>query len=57
MYESYTLEFHRVTRAAGGPLMFEAYDRAPAHGAPALHPIHVAPAAALTLAIRPAAAG
>jgi hypothetical protein len=46
-----------VTRAAGGPLMFEAYDRAPAHGTPALHPIHVAPAAALTLAIRPAAAG
>ena len=26
MYESYTLEFHRVTRTAGGPLKFEPYD-------------------------------
>jgi hypothetical protein len=34
MYETYTLEFHRVTRDAGGPLVFEPYDRAPVHGAP-----------------------
>jgi len=27
MYESYALEFHRVWRDAGGPLMFEPYDR------------------------------
>lgn len=27
MYDSYTLEFHRVTRAVGGPLVFELYDR------------------------------
>lgn len=27
MYESYTLEFHRVSRVAGGPLVFEPYDR------------------------------
>ena len=27
MYESYSLEFHRVWREAGGPLMFEPYDR------------------------------
>jgi hypothetical protein len=27
MYDSYTLEFHRVTRTAGGPLVFELYDR------------------------------
>jgi hypothetical protein len=27
MYESYTLEFHRVSRYAGGPLAFEPYDR------------------------------
>lgn len=26
MYESYTLEFHRVTRIASGPLQFDAYD-------------------------------
>jgi hypothetical protein len=67
MYESYTLEFHRVTRAAGGPLAFEAYDQAPVHGAPvhgapahgahAQHPVSVGPAAALSLAIRPTAAG
>ena len=58
MYESYTLEFHRVTRSAGGPLAFQAYDQAPAHGAyapvadahgaPALHP-------AVSLSILPAA--
>lgn len=54
MYESYTLEFHRVARVAGGPLTFESYDRAPAHGVPAhvhvagldLHPVEV-PAASL----------
>lgn len=62
MYESYTLEFHRVTRAAGGPLAFAPYDLtpvhgAPVHGAPALHPISVGPAGSLSLAIRPAAAG
>ena len=62
MYAPYTLEFHRVTRAAGGALAFEAYDAgarpcAPAHPAPALHPVSVGPAAALNLAIRPAAAG
>jgi hypothetical protein len=34
MYETYTLEFHRVTRDAGAPLIFEAYDRAPVHGTP-----------------------
>jgi hypothetical protein len=34
MYASYTLEFHRVAREAGGPLTFEPYDGAPAHGAP-----------------------
>jgi len=27
MYSTYTLEFHRVTRTAGGPLTFEPYDR------------------------------
>jgi hypothetical protein len=32
MYESYTLEFHRVSRDAGGPLTIEPYDRAPVHG-------------------------
>ena len=57
MYQSYGLEFLRVTREAGGMLTFEPYDRAPVHGTPALHPVHVAPAAALSLAIRPAAAG
>ena len=40
MYESYTLEFLRVTREAGGPLAFEPYDRAPVHGAPVV-PGHV----------------
>jgi hypothetical protein len=57
MYETYTLEFHGLTRQAGGPLTFEPYDRAPAHGAPGLPPIHLAPATAPSLAIRPAAAG
>lgn len=42
MYESYTLEFHRVTRDAGGPLSFEPYDHVPAHGAPVVAPIHAA---------------
>ena len=36
MYESYTLEFHRVTREAGGPLAFAPYDQAPVHGAPSI---------------------
>ena len=50
MYESYTLEFHRVSREAGGPLTMEPYDRAPVHGSPshgatpAAEP-HAAPAA------------
>jgi hypothetical protein len=44
MYESYTLEFVRVTREAGGPLAFEPYDRAdvPPHvhvSGPDLHPM------------------
>jgi hypothetical protein len=30
MYESYTLEFLRVVRVAGGPLTFEPYDPIPA---------------------------
>jgi hypothetical protein len=47
MYESYTLEFHLVTREAGGPLTFEPYDRVPAHGAPVAAPLHVALAPAL----------
>ncbi len=34
MYASYTLEFHRVSREAGGLLLFEPYDAAPVHGAP-----------------------
>ena len=34
MYETYTLEFHRVSREAGGPLTIEPYDRAPVHGGP-----------------------
>ena len=38
MYASYTLEFHRVTREAAGPLTFEPYDRAPVHGATAGSP-------------------
>ena len=31
MYEAYSLEFHRLTREAGGLLNFEPYDRAPTH--------------------------
>ena len=58
MYESYTLEFHRVTRTAGGPLTFEPYDRpgAPAHvhvSGSELHPVIDRPAAFLPAA-RPA---
>ncbi|HUQ78104.1 MAG TPA: hypothetical protein VM427_04435 [Patescibacteria group bacterium] len=34
MYERYTLEFHRVTRHAGGALAFEPYDRVPATAVP-----------------------
>lgn len=34
MYEQYTLEFHRVTRHAGGALAFEPYDRVAASSAP-----------------------
>ena len=46
MYESYTLEFHRVARRDGGALTFEPYDPVPAHGAPTAQPAHpvVAPA-------------
>jgi len=40
MYESYTLEFHRVTREPGGPLMFAPYDAAPGHGAHAAASTH-----------------
>ncbi|HET7030807.1 MAG TPA: hypothetical protein VFI34_09875 [Candidatus Limnocylindrales bacterium] len=59
MYASYTLEFHRVTRTAGGPLAFEPYDRpgAPSHvhvTGVDLHPVVDRPAALLP-AVRPAA--
>jgi len=59
MYESYTLEFHRVSRTAGGPLAFEPYDRAgaPKHvhvTGPELHPVIDRPTALLPAA-RPAA--
>jgi hypothetical protein len=54
MYESYALEFHRVTRDAGGPLTFEPYDRALAHGAPVVAPMHVAFAPALPTRPAPA---
>ena len=40
MYERYTLEFHRVSRLAGGALTFEPYDRAPATAVPAVE-LHV----------------
>ena len=30
MYARYDLEFHRVTKRAGGPFAFEPYDTAPA---------------------------
>lgn len=48
MYESYTLEFHRVTRVDGGRLTFEPYDQpgVPQHihaSGPALHPQPAAP--------------
>ena len=44
MYESYTLEFHRVARQAGGRLTFEPYDQPgrPQHvhvAGPELHPL------------------
>ena len=44
MYESYTLEFQRVARVAGGRLTFEAYDQPgrPQHvhvAGPELHPL------------------
>jgi hypothetical protein len=55
MYESYLLEFHRVTREAGGPLAFEPYDWAPSHGAPAIHPIPAGSAPILSM--RPASVG
>jgi len=55
MYQSYTLEFHRVMRTGGGPLTFEAYDRAPVHGTPAVRSPRIAPAP--TLSITPAPAG
>jgi hypothetical protein len=66
MYESYTLEFHRVTREAGGALAFQAYDQAPVHGAPSAaqpaHPAHAAhlapaPSPSPSLSILPAPAG
>jgi hypothetical protein len=58
MYESYTLEFHRVTRDAGGPLTFEPYDRAPVHGVPAMPPLVASPGetVAPNLPIQPAPA-
>jgi hypothetical protein len=46
MYSTYTLEFHRISRDAGGPLTIEPYDRAPVHGAPIVDPgavVHHAP--------------
>jgi hypothetical protein len=57
MYESYTLEFQRVTRTAGGPLTFEPYDRpgVPQHvhvTGPDLHPV-VDRSAAFVPATRP----
>jgi hypothetical protein len=58
MYESYMLEFHRVSRAAGGALAFEPYDRAP-FDTPALHPDPAEPSRRPTpiLSVRPAPAG
>jgi hypothetical protein len=58
MYESYTLEFVRVTRTAGGPLAFEPYDRpgVPAHvhvAGAELHPVEI-PGAALSTSQPPA---
>jgi hypothetical protein len=49
MYQSYTLEFHRVTRGAGGPLAFETYDRTPAHGASGAAPAHLVTASDLVI--------
>ena len=59
MYESYTLEFHRVTRTAGGPLVFEPYDRpgAPQHRhvtGPDLHPVSAIPSLSPSAAPAPA---
>ncbi|HLO35121.1 MAG TPA: hypothetical protein VK194_03530 [Candidatus Deferrimicrobium sp.] len=51
MYATYTLEFHRVAREAGGPLTFAPYDAAPVHGAPV---VGAAPAASeVPLALLP----
>ena len=46
MYASYTLEFHRVSRHAGGPLAFEPYDRpgVPPHVHVAGRDLHPIPA-------------
>lgn len=54
MYESYTLEFHRVSRHAGGPLAFEPYDRpgVPPHVHVSGRDLHPIPAHAT---LRPAA--
>jgi hypothetical protein len=55
MYQSYILEFHRVTREAGGALTFQAYDQAPVHGAPsAAHPVRLAPGPGLSILPAPA---
>ena len=54
MYESYTLEFLRVTREADGPLTFELYDRAPVHEAQSLHPGNLVPAPQLSILPAPA---
>jgi len=54
MYESYTLEFHRVARRAGGPLTFEPYDAAPVHGTPVVKRSHRA--RATNLPVQPAPA-
>jgi hypothetical protein len=52
MYESYTLEFHRIIRAAGAPLIFLPYDQpgVPEHVVVTgddLHPVVDSPAAPL----------
>jgi hypothetical protein len=59
MYQQYTLEFQRVSRAAGGPLTFETYDRpTPVPTDPLIDPLPDPLAEGLTpsLAGRPAAA-
>jgi hypothetical protein len=58
MYETYTLEFQRVTREAGGALAFEPYDATPVHGAALPPPVVPAPGEPLTalLPIQPATA-